>query len=208
MTSIPRIVPWALFLVVAGLFGTPAQAQDEEETLIGGDVEFGGFGGPVLKVGHVAGDAEVLTGGRGGWIINVAPQHTVVLGGGGYGLTTGLQVSVLESGPDFLTRTVDMGYGGFELEYVNRTKRLVHVSVLTLIGAGGLTVRDTEEFDPDGDAFFIAEPQANLMLNVTHFFRLGVGVSYRWVNGADYAGLDDADLRGMAGVLMFKFGKF
>ena len=198
------ILAWGVLLAMGGL-ARPAWAQDDEQTLIGGDVDFGGFGGPVLKVSSLAGGAEVLTGGRGGWIINFHAEHTLVLGGGGYGLATGIQGRT----PDGVgTRTVDMGYGGVDIEYVNRTKQLVHFSVQTLIGAGGLSDRDDGRLDSDPDPFFVAEPQANLILNVTHFFRIGMGVSYRWVSGARYAGLDDTDLSGVAGVLTFKFGNF
>jgi hypothetical protein len=52
-----------------------------DETLFSGNVEHGGFGGPVVKFTQIKDEFGVLVGGRGGWIIN----HSFVLGAGGYG---------------------------------------------------------------------------------------------------------------------------
>jgi len=68
-----------LLLFIAGI----ARAQ-EEETLLGGGFESGGYGGPVVKFTNVKGEFAVMAGGYGGWLIN----HSLMLGGGGYGLVT------------------------------------------------------------------------------------------------------------------------
>jgi hypothetical protein len=170
----------------------------EEKTLIGDlqDVDHGGFGGPIVKFTQIGGEFGVLTGGRGGWIID----HRFVLGGGGYGLSNSIEAKgVGPAGED-----LEMGYGGAILEYVLASDDLVHLSFEWLIGAGGTTTVDGLE----DDAFFVTEPGVNLMLNVTKFFRCGAGVSYRYVQGADFGELDSGDLSGMAGVLTFKFGSF
>jgi hypothetical protein len=64
-----------VFLLVI-VFTLPVLAQ--EATLINGEIESGGFGGPVLKVTSINGENAVLVGGRGGWIIN----HSFVLAAG------------------------------------------------------------------------------------------------------------------------------
>lgn len=80
---------YALFLLFA-IITLPVFAQ--EQTLIGsGEIENGGFGGPVVKVTSINGESAVFVGGRGGWIIN----HTFVLGGAGYGLVTNVNAKKL-----------------------------------------------------------------------------------------------------------------
>jgi hypothetical protein len=102
-----------------------------------------------------------------------------------------------------------MGYGGLELGYVHRPDELVHVSLGLLIGAGGLV------WNPDGqsgnqadDAFFIAEPELDVVLNATRVFRVALGVSYRLTQGVELFDLRDADLSGLAAVVALKFGSF
>ena len=63
-------------LLLFAFFGF-ASAQDEQ--LVSGKIESGGFGAPVWKITQINGETAMLTGGRGGWIIN----HTFVIGGGG-----------------------------------------------------------------------------------------------------------------------------
>ena len=89
--------------------------------------------------------------------------------------------------------------------------RLFHFSAQTLIGVGTIGFRDDGfVFSPDGSdhLFFVAEPGVNLIVNVTTFFRLGGGVGFRFVNGADFEEITDPGIRGFSSLLMLKFGKF
>ncbi len=92
---------------------------------------------------------------------------------------------------------------------------LVHFEFNTLIGAGALGRRDsfTDDFDEydrdtESDAFFILEPSMNMELNVTRFFRITGGVSYRYTSGAEIMNIDDNALSGFSGVIVLKFGSF
>lgn len=199
--------PW-FWLALSVLLVRPAGAQ-QHETLMRGDLAYGGFGGPVAKLTVLDGTLALLVGGRGGWILNVHPNHTLVLGGGGYGLVTQQRVAgVTRNGaPMYLT----FGYGGVELEYVNRTRRLLHPSVQVLIGGGGVGFREdlveggrTSDLEP----FFVAEPGAQVMLNVTDVFRIGLGASYRLVHGVRLPPISTVDLSHAAGVLSLKIGRF
>jgi hypothetical protein len=185
------------------MFAVPALSQ--EETLISGDVEHGGFGGPVVKLTRVNGENAVFVGGRGGWIIN----HTFILGGGGYGLVT--DVKAKTPGPSGQTK-IDLGYGGVELEYVASSEKLVHTSFLLLVGAGAVSYKQADSAFASGDrdthGFFIMEPAVSVHLNVTAFFRIAAGVSYRYVTGAEGPQSSNADLSGLSGVLTLEFGKF
>ena len=177
--------------------------QAQEETLIRGNIESGGFGGPVVKFTEIKDEFGLLVGGRGGWIIN----HTFVIGGGGYGLAT---QNIKADFVDFKGRRpyLEMGYGGLELEYIHNSSKLFHFSVQALIGAGGATYNNGSSKSDSDDAFFIAEPGVNAMLNIATVFRIGLGVSYRFVSGVDLNDLSDEDLRGPSAVLTFKFGQF
>jgi hypothetical protein len=179
-------------------------ALAQEETLIGESIESGGFGGPVVKFGSINGSSGILVGGRGGWIIN----HAYILGGGGYGLANNVKAKTL--GPND-ERYLNFGYGGLELEYVSDSDRLIHYSFMTLIGAGGVGWRDDNiRTGSNGDdaSFFILEPAANVTLNVSKFFRISAGVSYRYITGTESAAASNADLSGPSAVLTLRFGQF
>jgi hypothetical protein len=194
-------------LCVAG-----AATAQQEETLLSGPVTFGGFGGPVLKMTRLHDSFGFLVGGRGGWIIN----HTLSIGGGGYGLVNRIE------GPDGIPGMTDpllsVGYGGLEIEYIRRSGRLVHPVISLLLGAGSAGYRESweEDLDPgnDGednptwDSFFIAEPGIAVELNVTGFMRIDAGASYRFVSGLDKNDLTASSIGGPSAVLAFKFGKF
>lgn len=190
-----------LLLLVASI---PLLAQDEE-TLLSGEVESGGFGGPVLKIGPVNGKTGVFVGGRGGWIIN----HSFIIGGGGYGLVNDVAALVPSSSGETL---IGFGYGGLELEYIPVPYRLVNASFMLLIGGGGLMYRvegsDVNFDSHGGDAVFVLEPQVSVTLNVIRWLRISASMSYRFVTGVDIAASSDRKLSGPSGGLTVRFGKF
>jgi len=192
----------ALFLSFS-IFPSASNAQ-EAETLFTGDVSHGGFGGPAVKIGPVAGETGVWLGGRGGWIINLGPENAISLGGGGYGLVTDHEAP----GEDGLFAL--NGYGGFILEYTNKSYRMAHFTVTSLIGGGGLMLRDSnfDDVEDDVDSYFVFEPGLHAELNVTHFFRVSAGATYRITSGINRFGFSDSDFSGLNGVITLKFGKF
>jgi hypothetical protein len=195
----------SIILLLIILIALPAFAQ--EQTLFSGKIEHGGYGGPVVKFSSVNGKLGVLVGGHGGWIIN----HTLVLGGGGYGLVNDVAANTL--GP-LNEEYVDFSYGGFEVEWVMNSDKLVHFSVHALIGGGGVQYRNEGEdityHNKNNDGFFVLEPGATLDLNMTTWMRFSVGASYRYVNGVDSNSnvTSDQDLTAPSVMLMLRFGKF
>jgi hypothetical protein len=171
----------------------PGRSSGEQQTLISGEIESGGGGGPIIKISGVSDIFCVLVGGRGGWIIN----HTFMVGGGGYGLVSDVFIS---------GNKLNMEYGGLYAEYIFNSDALIHFTVGSLIGIG------TAHYDPEGSdsrSFFVLEPEANVELNVVTFFRICAGVSYRFAIGASGpAGLNDAALSGLSANLFLKFGHF
>ena len=190
-----------ILLVV--ILSYPAMAQDE--TLISGEVESGGYGAPIFKVGPINGATGIFVGGQGGWIIN----HSFVLGGKGYGLVNNVDIEGSQN------LKLDFGCGGVLLEYIFSSEKILHVVINTMIGAGGVRYAEKDysndyegEVDYNSSSFFVLEPGINLDLNVSSYFRIGAGVTYRYVSGVEYENLTNADLSGVTGEIVFKFGSF
>jgi hypothetical protein len=58
------------------------------------------------------------------------------------------------------------------------------------------------------DVVVVFEPAVNAELNVTSWFRLNAGVSYRVATGVNQEGLRNRDFSGLAAAVTFKFGGF
>ena len=184
------------------LLSYPVMAQ--EKTLFSGKIESGGYGGPLCKIGQINEETGIFVGGQGGWIMN----HRLVLGGKGYGLVNEVEIEGSQN------LKLEFGCGGALLEYIISSDKLIHLSLQSMIGAGGVryAVKDHEEdhdeVNYDDDAFFVLEPGVNLILNVSKNFRMGFGASYRYVNGVEYESLTNSDLSGISAQVFFKFGDF
>jgi len=199
-----------LFLFVLPVFLVSPVIAEEETLFNGGDVEYGAFSGAVLKSTSISGDSAWLVGGRCGWIVN----HSFVIGGGGYGLASDIPASK-EAHKIYPGRNLEMelAYGGLEFEYIYRSNKLVHISLYSLIGAGNIGYGDESASNEDDDldkkdTVFVIEPAVNGTLNVTKWFRISAGISYRKISDFQLAGVDEADVSGVSGTLTFGFGKF
>ncbi len=189
---------WTVLFLLA-IFGL---ASAQEEQLISDKIESGGFGGPVWKVTRINGEAAFISGGRGGWIIN----HTFVIGGGGYSTMMDVNTGIIDEDKNLYLR---MEYSGLELEYIHRSNRVVHWTVLALIGGGHLEIR---EHDPDQtfakDNFFVVDANVNAEINVLKWMRVNVGAGHRFAFGVDVASLSDGDIGGLEAQVTVKFGAF
>ncbi|MFH5832056.1 hypothetical protein [Halalkalibaculum sp. DA384] len=199
-------------LLIALLLSLSAIQQihgQETETLFDGVASHGGFGGPVIKISDVAGTPGVWVGGRGAWLINLKQGgRAISLGGGGFGLATDHKVpdpNYGEPGTDYYT---DIGYGGVEVEFYDRSHRLIHYTMSAMVGGGSLSTRMDNDMEYEGeDSFFLFEPGANIEVNITGFFRIAAGLSYRFTNGISRAGFSDGDFSGISATMTFKFGQ-
>jgi hypothetical protein len=198
-------------------FTLPARAQ-ETETLLSAPVEHGGYGALVLKGSPVGGNMEMLVGAYGGWLIN----HQLMLGAGGYGLTTEARASQeaqdaygIAGAPLYLA----FDYGGFVTEYTCSPTKLVHATAQLLIGGGAVTYRESYSnhgFDDYNDyhygpteTVFVLEPSIAIEANITTWFRVSAGGGYRYVSGVEtLRGIGNGDLSGFSGNLALKFGAF
>lgn len=190
------------------------QDKDESETLFGnGEITYGGYGAPELKLAQFQDELGLMVGGRGGWIIN----SSFSIGGGGYGLVTSHQIKNYPTNYDDSSAYLRVGWGGLFMEYINSSDKLIHFTVNTFIGAGGASytksMHDGMNYGNDGWAyestpFFIVEPGATIDLNVAKFFRISLGASYRFVSGVELSRTANKDMSGPSANLTFKFGKF
>ncbi len=178
-----------LLLLASLVFGLApaigvAQERKEPETLMSGEVEHGFYLSPDVKFSEVDDRFAAFVGLHGGWIFN----NKFMVGFGGHGLT---------NQPDRLT----MGYGGLVVEYFAFPEKLWHFSVRGLIG-GGEADRQRCRCNR---TFFVAEPEFNLMLNVTTRFHLGFGAGYRYIRNG---GSRNDDLSGLTANLTFRIDVF
>ncbi len=187
-------------LILVSILASTGFAQEDSKTLLSGKIEHGGYGGPQVTLSEVNGEIGILTGVRGGWIIN----HTYVLGLGGYNLQNEVKA-------DIDSRNLEMSYGGLHFEYIVDSDRLIHYYFQALFGSGNVNYSSREfvnESESEKDWFWVVQPAAYVELNVVEYFRIGVGLSYRYVNDVELPNLSNTDINGLGLNLLFKFGKF
>ena len=193
-----KMKKYFLVLIVM-IIAVPISLQASESTLISGEIESGGFGGPVVKLTRINGDFTAMIGGRGAWIIN----NTIAIGGGGYIGATNLGKVIEGQSYDII-----LSYIGADLEVIFYSDRILHFTVDTLIGGGSL-VYNTGGSSADDDSFFVIEPTVNLELNIATWARLCTGLGYRLTIGCDdLQDISDRDVSGLTASIMIKFGKF
>lgn len=184
------------------LIATLAYAYDD--TLIKPQTEVGGYFCIVSKHTQVKDAFAMLIGGKAYLLVN----HSWAFGAGGYGVVNDLLPDEFK---DRGLVKLRMYYGGWAVEYIPWHDKVFHITLGALIGAGKVEYKG-EMRDPvtgeDSDVYFIAEPELNLEFNVTRFWRMDLGASYRYINGSELVDVPDEDLSNMTWNLTFKFGKF
>jgi hypothetical protein len=199
----------ALLLV----FAANANAQPAAPApakLVVEEIQSGWLFAPDARATDLGGKTGALAGGYLGHITD----RTWVIGAGGY----------------FLTNREDdfkLAYGGPVFEWLIRSDRKIGFGVRTLVGAGTATLaRPLSDFvnvrgvpRRDGratapvtnlnhtvsvdDDFLVAEPQLNVMVNLSKGQRLVFGVGYRAVANAPLLG---DQLNGVSGSVSFQIG--
>ncbi len=195
------------------------KALGDDDFVVGNllKLNHGGYGAPYVKMTRIGPEDSLLVGGRGGWIIN----DSFAIGGGGCGLVTPHKLEKITGKDDPDKLKFGMGYGGMRFEYYFLPKGLFVISIGTLIGAGGYSLYQQINYDGNsdngdntnnsntkGEGFFVLEPELNMFINITRFFRIGIGGSYRFINGVNEYDLKDRDLRDFSGQIVFAFGWF
>lgn len=164
------------------------------------------FGAVSIKLTKMLGKSETLLGGRFGWVID----NQFVLGGGVYALVGGINTNFND--PNFSEGIqVNFNYGGLQLEYILLAKYNVHASFDILIAGAGLyySYQNKPNSAFSSQSFTIYEPELNLEFNLLTWLHLDASCSYKLVTGLDnYGNITPNDVRGISGVLTFKFGSY
>lgn len=164
---------------------------------------------PDVRLTKVDGTFGTLIGAYAGWL----NDGTWLIGGAGYWLADG-------------THDRSMSYGGLVVQWLTGTHSRVAFAVKGLVGGGQARLASTvtypyRPFDWDhrmllvtppttttakvvyDQGFFVAEPQIDLVVNLTSMVRFGIGAGYRAVAGA--RGQENR-LRGATGSVSVQIG--
>ncbi|TAL80431.1 MAG: hypothetical protein EPN88_01215 [Bacteroidetes bacterium] len=182
----------------------------EIKTLLGRDRAGGGYGAFTSGYSVIDNRHAVLFGGRFGWLAN----HSIGIGIGATGFINEFHYEPSLDRDVFLAG----GYGGLYIEPILMPRFPIHLSFPVLFGAGGISYVSKESslnnnLIEDSEAFLLIEPAAEIELNLTRFFRLAIGASYRFPTSFDVglSGTPTANaqsIKGMSYTATFKFGKF
>jgi hypothetical protein len=186
------------------------------KTLFSKGAKIRGYGALDVKYSEVHKDNSMLVGAHGGIIVN---QH-FILGLGAYGLSSVNRFDGIDPNEELYLYG---GYGGLIIGYTIAPKEVIHISFPILIAGGGFQVSDKNYFNEIGQndeirldhqiersTALVIEPGVEVEINITKFCRLGLGGSYRMVNGVSLAKNDitDSDLSNWSTHASLKFGKF
>jgi hypothetical protein len=157
---------------------------------------------PEAKITQFDGQTDALLGASGGWITD----DTFFVGGAAHWLVNP-------------SNDHEMWYGGLSLQFLAHTQSRFGYSAKGLIGGGeatlgGSTVARGGDFRRGRiaptpvrtifrQAFFVMEPEADVLVRLTRSMRITAGVGYRFTF-ADYGG--DSRLRGAVGTLGLQIG--
>ena len=194
-------------------------------------IDNGGYGSFSIGWTKIDGKDALLIGGRAAWIAN----HRFALGLAGAGFFNNISSNRYYDSnydPNYDPNySLAGGYGGILVEPIVAPNYPVHISVPILIGAGGVTATPADWKNYDGyystnyyyatDAFFVLEPGIDVEFNITKFFRVALGASYRFTSDiylqhkylndldeTEYVNVPKDALRSFNANISFKFGWF
>ena len=188
--------------------------DDQVKSLLSKDNDLNAFGALDLKVSDFINERAMLVGAYGGFVIN----RRYLLGIAGYGIVTRVPFEGIVPGQQG-TKQLDLhgGYGGILVGATIAPKELIHISIPIVLGVGSMEVVDKDffannpadsEFTIEKSVYFVIEPGAQVEFNITRYFRLGAGITYRHVSGTDLENVQDGDIAGVTGLISFRFGRF
>ena len=210
------LITTIVILVVSVYAGSAQEEPGEMKTLAGPETSSGGYGAFTMGYSVIDNKSSFEFGFRGMWIMN----HTIALGIGGSGFMTQPVYDAGDDTDNFLTG----GYGGFIIEPIVIPLEPVHVAFPILIGGGAISSIKTdwdewdnwdewEDYMPPTQFYMLIQPGAEIELNVTRFFRIGLGASYRipielYNTTPEVPEFSPQAVKGFVFGMSFKFGKF
>ncbi len=204
----------AIFSLVFLISSVSVEAQDNGgmQTLAGNIHHSGGYGALLFKSSSFMDKPLVLAGGRGMWTID-----RII--GLGFEVNGVIPVNTYEGMDPYGNNKACLigGYGGFVIEPVAWSNKLVHVTFPVAGGAGWLGyIRDWESpnYQPDmndlynQDIFWYFEPGVSLEINITRFFSADIGATRRFAQDLELTNTNPYALNKTNFSLALKFGRF
>jgi len=205
-----------IFLFFSSTVNAQKDTEHQEyQTLFGNNISHGGYGGLSIGYTKIGVNNALYSGFKGAWIVG----HGIGIGIAGNGLVTELAADLI---PNQEYNYVSAGYGGLLVEPILFGLKPVHISMPIIIGSGAVVFdsgnyNEMSNSDVSWRQFFVVEPALEIEMNVTRFFRLAAGASYRFTSDTDmvvtvlnesYTVVGKNDLNNYNVYLSFKFGKF
>ncbi|TAD97462.1 MAG: hypothetical protein EAZ97_12465 [Bacteroidetes bacterium] len=186
---------------------TKAQDKDEMQTLSGNRKHSGHYFALNFRSTTIKDHAAFLGGFKFAWTIN----RIMSMGFEAHGLVPNIRLDNVSSSR---VRPL-MGYGGFFIEPIIASNKVIHVTFPIAVGAGWAGyVKDwndpavTDNKVLSDYTFWYIEPSANLEVNVSTRFRVGLGIGYRYLTDLELLNTNKTDFSGITYSLMLKFGRF
>jgi hypothetical protein len=182
--------------------------NQEIQTLLGHNQPGGIYGALSMGYSSIDDKQAVLFGGKVIWIAS----HSLGFGFGG----TGFINEFHQVGDKQVA--IEGGYGGLIIEPIVMPRYPVHLSFPILLGAGGVSYvtkngNHNNNNVEDSQAFLLAEPGAEIELNLTRHFRFAIGTTYRFptpfnVGSTGVTPVNANSIEGWTYNVTFKFGRF
>jgi len=88
-------------------------------------------------------------------------------------------------------RELTFGYGGLDVGWLFQPRRLAHLRVSVLMGAGAASSKSVSAGGPTvgPNGIWVVEPGLELVINLTDFVHVVAGGRYRWAFGNNVAAL-------------------
>jgi len=158
------------------------------------------FGGTGVLITNVNGQSTIMTGGRGSATFN--KRYT--FGGGGWGMPNGVEI---ESSKIDTFEFFKFGYGGLEFGYIfYQSEKFKFGS--NLLVACGVGFKETIPKSTDGDfnMFPVFEPSLYSQISLGKLLRLDIGITYRYVTGANFSYISNQKISGLSLYIAFLLG--
>lgn len=196
-----------VFTFILTLLSSHLFAQSESQSLaelyeFGWPTYTGGYFAPVVKQSKFLDETGYMAGARAGVTFN----ESFLIGASGYKLMSD-DIVYYDAQRD-LNRDFSMSYGGVFVGWNFFPRSIVNLTLFTNYSWGALKLAKPSESEDAVlanksayDSIQVVEPELMVDVNITRYFRAGVGYGYRWVRGRDFKEItkDDAD----AGVGIF-----
>lgn len=159
------------------------------------------FGGTGVLCTQVNNQFTVMTGGRGSATFN----NRYTFGGGGWGMPNGVE---LKSGKTDNYEFVKMGYGGLEFGYIISHGNKMKIGTNLLV-ACGIVFKETvpKSSSEDFNMFPILKPSVYSQITLEPTFLIDIGLTYRYISGANLSYISDHKLSGFSCYVAFLIGK-